>query len=235
MTNDGVRVARLREVRVVTPEIKHFIFEVPGAESLTFTAGQFVSFTEEIRGKQVTRAYSIASRPEGNRFELCLNVVADGYFSPYLFGLKPGAEVPMKGPLGTFVLRPPVRDTVMVATGTGISPFRGMLAEALVSGVGGQFTLIFGARHEPGLVFADEFRALEKRFPNFRFVPTLTRPEPNWAGRQGRVQALVLEAVGERLDLDVYVCGLKAMVDDVRVILKARGFDRKQIISEKYD
>ena len=50
MTNDGVRVARLREVRVLTPEIKHFIFEVPEVESLTFTAGQFVSFTDEIRG-----------------------------------------------------------------------------------------------------------------------------------------------------------------------------------------
>ena len=235
MTNDGVRVAQLKEVRTLTPEIKHFIFEALGDGPLTFTAGQFVSFTEEIRGKQVTRAYSIASRPDGNRFELCLNVVADGYFSPYLFSLEPGAEVPMKGPLGTFVLRPPVRDTVMVATGTGISPFRGMLAEALVSGVAGQFTLIFGARHEPGLVFADEFRAWAERFANFRFVPTLTRPEPHWTGRQGRVQALVLEAVGERRDLDVYVCGLKAMVDDVRTILKARGFDRKQIISEKYD
>ena len=235
MTNDGVRIARLKEVRALTPEIKHFIFEVPGEEHLKFTAGQFVSFTEQIRGKEVTRAYSIASRPEANRFELCLNVVADGYFSPYLFGLAPGAEVPMKGPLGTFVLRPPVRDTVMVATGTGISPFRGMLAEALVSGVEGQFTLIYGARREAGLVFADEFRVWEKQFANFRFVPTLTRPEPHWAGREGRVQALVLEAVGERLDLDVYVCGLKAMVDDVRAILKARGFDRKQIISEKYD
>ena len=235
MTNDGVQTARLREVRVLTPEIKHFFFEVPGVESLTFTAGQFVSFTEEIRGKQVTRAYSIASRPDGNRFELCLNIVADGYFSPYLFELEPGAEVPMKGPLGTFVLRPPVRDTVMVATGTGISPFRGMLAEALERHPEWAFTLIFGARHEPGLVFAEEFRAWERQFANFRFVPTLTRPEQHWTGRQGRVQGLMLEAVGERLDLDVYVCGLKAMVDDVRVILKARGFDRKQIISEKYD
>ena len=235
MTNEEVRMARLKEVRVLTPEIKHFIFEVPVEERLAFTAGQFVSFTEEIRGKQVTRAYSIASRPEGNRFELCLNVVADGYFSPYLFGLEPGAEVPMKGPLGTFVLRPPVRDTVMVATGTGISPFRGMLAEALERHPDCQFTLIFGARHEPGLVFAPEFRDWEKQFANFRFVPTLTRPGPHWTGREGRVQGLVLEAVGERLDLDVYVCGLKAMVDDVRAKLKARGFDRKQIISEKYD
>ncbi len=235
MNNSGSRVARLIEAQLLAPEIKHFTFEVPGEETLAFTAGQFVSFTEEIRGKQVTRAYSIASAPDGNRFELCLNVVPDGYFSPYLFGLKPGGEITMRGPLGTFVLRPPVRDTVMVATGTGISPFRGILAEALERYPLQQFTLIFGARHEHGLVFADEFRAMEEAHGNFRFVPTLTRPDRGWTGREGRVQALVLEAVGDRLDLDVYVCGLKAMVDDVRAILKARGFDRKQIISEKYD
>ena len=44
-----------------------------------------------------------------------------------------------------------------------------------------------------------------------------------------------MEAIGDRRDLDVYICGLKAMVDDVRAILKAMGFDRKQIIFEKYD
>lgn len=235
MTNDGILMARLKEARLLSPEIKHFVFEVPGVTELVFQAGQFVSFSEEIRGKQVTRAYSIASRPGGNRFELCLNVVPGGYFSPYLFGLEAGAEVPMKGPLGTFVLRQPVRDAVMVATGTGISPFRGMLAEALEQDHGQQFTLIFGARYEHGLVFADEFREWERTHENFRFVPALTRPEGDWEGREGRVQPLVLEAVGERRDMDVYVCGLKAMVDEVRTILKARGFDRKQIISEKYD
>ena len=235
MNNDGTRVARLLEARTLTPEIKHFFFEVPGDEELSFTAGQFVSFTQQIRGKEVTRAYSIASAPNGNRFELCLNLVADGYFSPYLFALEPGALVPMKGPLGTFVLRPPVRDTVMVATGTGISPLRGILAEALERHPQQHFTLIFGARYEPGLVFADEFRAWERRYAHFRFIPTLTRPPAGWTGREGRVQPLVLEAVDARLNLDVYVCGLKAMVDDVRARLKAQGFDRKQIISEKYD
>jgi CDP-4-dehydro-6-deoxyglucose reductase len=41
--------------------------------------------------------------------------------------------------------------------------------------------------------------------------------------------------LAENSALDVYLCGLKAMVDDVRARLKARGFDRKQIRYEKYD
>jgi len=71
--------------------------------------------------------------------------------------------------------------------------------------------------------------------PNFRFVPTLTRPPESWTGRIGRVQPLLMEAVGETRDLTVYICGLKEMVDDVRGRLKELGFDRKQIVFEKYD
>ena len=49
------------------------------------------------------------------------------------------------------------------------------------------------------------------------------------------VQTHLMEALGDHRDLDVHICGMKAMVDDVRGILKELGFDRKQIIFEKYD
>ena len=45
----------------------------------------------------------------------------------------------------------------------------------------------------------------------------------------------MVEAIGGRSDIDIYLCGLQPMVDDVRQILKAMGFDRKQIRYEKYD
>jgi CDP-4-dehydro-6-deoxyglucose reductase len=48
-------------------------------------------------------------------------------------------------------------------------------------------------------------------------------------------EALALRVPDELATVDVYICGLKEMVDDVRAELKKRGFDRKQIIYEKYD
>ena len=98
-----------------------------------------------------------------------------------------------------------------------------------------QLTLLFGIRHENSIYYRDDFDALARARSNFHFWPTLSRPQPSWGGRAGHVQTHLLEAIGERRDLDVYICGLKAMVDDVRGILKAMGFDRKQIIFEKYD
>ena len=76
---------------------------------------------------------------------------------------------------------------------------------------------------------------MTRRFPHFRFMPTLSRPPESWTGRTGHVQAHLAEAIGDRRDVDVFLCGLKLMVDDVRNILKEMGFDRKQILFEKYD
>jgi CDP-4-dehydro-6-deoxyglucose reductase len=76
---------------------------------------------------------------------------------------------------------------------------------------------------------------MEREFPRFHFWPTLTQAGPDWTGRTGRVQTHLSEAIAERKDIDIYLCGLRPMVDDVRVILKGMGFDRKQIRYEKYD
>ncbi len=227
------------EWKELAPEVHHFEFEVPGVENLAFTPGQFISVIDREDGKEVTRAYSIASPRGGNRFALCLNRVEDGIVSPWLFGLKPGDELEVHEPLGYFTLRHPGRRAVFVATGTGIAPFRSMLLDHLPR-TQPHVTLLFGVRYEEGLLYREEFEQLEQEYPNFRFLPTITRPPASWNGRTGRVQAHLDEALAirtpeELVTLDVYICGLKEMVDDVRKELKQRGFDRKQIIYEKYD
>lgn len=227
--------ARLVETHEIAPEVRHFVFEVLGIDRLSFTPGQFLSVVAEREGKKINRAYSIASPPDGNRFELCLNRVREGVFSPYMFELNAGEVVNLRGPYGVFAWREPASDSVLVATGTGIAPFRGMLHDRLRHDSAHQFTLVFGVRHQHGLLYRQEFEALQRRHPSFRFWPTLTRPEPSWTGRIGRVQQHVCEAVGDRRDVDVYICGLKEMVEDVRNLLKDLGFDRKRVIFERYD
>jgi ferredoxin-NADP reductase len=62
----------------LAPEVHHLDFEVPGRSELNFIPGQFVSLLEKVDGKEITRAYSIASPRGGNQFALCLNRVPDG-------------------------------------------------------------------------------------------------------------------------------------------------------------
>ena len=226
--------ARLVEWREIAPGTRHFEFEAIDWEA-AFVPGQFLSVTATVGEDEITRAYSIASPPDGKRFAFCANLVQDGRLSPFLFLLKPGDEINFKGPYGAFILRRPVSDSILVATGTGIAPFRPILLAGVREHPDRRFTLIFGVRHEHGLLYHDEWRALAEESPNFDYRPTLTRPPGNWTARTGRVQQHVMEALGERRDLDVYICGLREMVDDVRAKLKEIGLDRKRIIYEKYD
>ena len=227
--------ARVLEFHDIAPEVRHFLFEVPEVRQLHFKPGQFVSFNETLNGKKITRPYSIVSLPDGNRFELCLNLVEGGVFTPHLFALKPGDSIETSAPLGFFVIRDAAKEAVFIATGTGIAPFRAMAPDYLARPHASQLTLLFGVRQERTIYYHDDFQALARKYSNFRFWPSLSRAEASWTGRHGHVQDHLLEAIGDRRDLDVYICGLKAMVDDVRAILKGLGFDRKQIIFEKYD
>jgi ferredoxin-NADP reductase len=220
--------------RELAPGTRHFDFEVEGPSVLKFLPGQFISLRHRFDGNEVTRAYSLASPPDGNRFALCLNLVPHGHFSSYLFGLEPGAAIEMAEPLGFFTLRDPRRDAVFIATGTGIAPFRSMLLHHL-AGETQKITLLFGCRYPQSLLYRDELEELTRSHAKFTLIETVTRPDAEWQGRTGRVQGHLDDALGGRGDVDVYICGLKEMVDDTRALLKQRGFDRKRIIYEKYD
>ena len=103
-----------------------------------------------------------------------------------------------------------------------------------------QITLLYGARYEEGLLYREEFEQLACIYPSFKFMPTVTRPSLLWRGRRGRVQEHLDEALGTQkgrtlASVDVYVCGLREMVDDIRRELEERGLERGQIFYERYD
>src|SRR3954453_16823686 len=110
-------------------ETKHLEFHGEGVERFDFRPGQFISIVApNQQHKLMTRAYSFASAPYlGNRFDLCLNRVADGFFSNFLCDMKVGDTVQFHGPHGTFVLHEPLRDLLLIATGTGVAPMRGFV------------------------------------------------------------------------------------------------------------
>jgi CDP-4-dehydro-6-deoxyglucose reductase len=141
----------------------------------------------------------------------------------------------MKGPLGSFTLKKPLNDSIFVATGTGIAPFRSMLKDARIWESGKHCTLVLGVRYVEGILYREEFEALARQQPTFDFRPVVSRPGPDWAGRTGHVQPHVLDIVGDRRDVDIYICGLKEMVNSVKSSLRELGFHKKQLIFEKYD
>ena len=189
----------------------HFGFVLDEVESFPFAAGQFVSGVAlDANGKMQTRAYSLASAANGNRFELCVNRVEEGFFSNHLADLPDlpiGATIQIHGPHGHFILHEPITDSILVATGTGIAPMRGYLqwlfpengtdAENGRSN-GKQIWLVYGTRHESDIYYRAEFEALARRVPNFHYLPTLSRADESWTGLRGYVQEHVARIIEER-------------------------------------
>lgn len=232
--------AILRRTIELTPSTKHFEWEVIEGGPFEFYAGQFVSLEVPRDGEKEARPYSIASAPRGDsKFDLCLNRVEGGYVSNYLCDTSAEAIVEVNGPHGSFVVSQPVeQDLVFIATGTGIAPIRGMLAEIFHSReeLSHDVWLLFGVRHPETILYRREFEAWAADHPRFHFVPTLSRPAADWQGKTGYVQEHLRKIFAGRKDFKTYICGLKAMVDEVRFILKEEfGLDRKQIRFEKYD
>ncbi len=211
-----------------------------GVPRFGFVAGQWMSFKHtKADGEEITRAYSIASPPgEDSRFALCLNRVQDGFMSNFLCDMKEGDEMQCQGPFGDFILRPPMRDTMFIATGTGIAPFRSMLHWLLADGSrhqDKQISLFFGNRTEKDIYYHDEFLQLAQDHQNFHYLPTLSRAALEWQGLRGYAQDHVASIAKARSDMHAYICGLDKMVKANRDLLKGLGWDRKSILYEKYD
>ncbi|MDP9159004.1 MAG: FAD-dependent oxidoreductase [Acidobacteriota bacterium] len=232
--------AKLLRSFSLSEQTKHLEFEVADMPRFGFVAGQWLSLKhDKADGEEITRAYSIASPPsDGNRFALCMNRVQDGFMSNFLCDMREGDEIRCQGPFGDFILRPPVRDTIFVATGTGIAPFRSMLHWLLEDETRHQckqLTLLFGNRTVTDIYYHDEFLKLAKKHPNFDYLPTLSRGDSDWKGLKGYVQEHLPEIAGGRSDMHAYICGLDKMVKANRDLLKGLGWDRKSILYEKYD
>jgi ferredoxin-NADP reductase len=237
--------AKLTRATNLSRQTRHLEFHVTGVEHFDFQAGQFISVEERrMDGREMTRAYSIASPPRGDsRFELCLNRVGEGFMSNFLCDLDEGQEIIWHGPHGLFTLQQPVQDSIFMCTGTGIAPIRSMLqylfAEASRNR-GHEFWLFFGTRHETDLYYAEEFRRLEREYQNFHYIVTLSRPSESWQGHRGYVQDHVRALLDSHPDhgaqsMHAYVCGQREMVNANRKLLEEFGWDHKNIFYERYD
>ncbi len=212
-------------------------------------------------GKSQTRAYSIASAPRRNEFDLCVNRVEGGFFSNLLCDLEEGQRIRFHGPHGYFLLRQPLTDSILIATGTGIAPMLSF-AQALFPENGpnaGQdlsgdreIWLVYGTRHATEIYYQEYFEKLAAEHPNFHYIATLSRPDDAWQGSRGYVQEYVEKIAMEHaanshapleptagespgFDIHAYICGLNEMVSTNREKLKGLGWQRKQIVFERYD
>jgi ferredoxin-NADP reductase len=244
--------ARMVSGRALSPGVRELTFERVDGQQMAFEPGQWLNVIlptpdrEPAGGSEIKRSYSIASAPDGSaRFDIAVTRVQGGPGSTWLHEVEPGVVLRFIGPQGFFT-RPPATapPSLMIATGTGVTPMRSMLHAAIAAGSRTPMWLLLGVRHDEDLLYQDEFRAMANEHPFVRFEPTLSQPRengpPRWTGRRGYVQTHVRALWDELASLGpaphAYICGLERMISSVRELLrKDMGLPRQQVHSERYD
>lgn len=211
-------------------------------QNFLFKPGQFVDLS--IRGRQnkdlslFTHTFSIASPPVANQIIVATRI-RDTAFKCELSILPIGAEVRIKGPMGSFTLHNnPSRPAVFLAGGIGVVPFVSMLTHAALNKLQTPITLFYANRFLQDAAFMNTLRALEISNSNFRFVPTLTRmdiPHPGWKGEIGHFSPEMLSGhVSNLQDSICYVAGPPSMVSAAQKVLNAAGVHDDDIRTEEF-
>ncbi|GAB1594999.1 ferredoxin--NADP reductase [Lysobacter sp. PAGU 2638] len=238
--------------RMLAPSVGHYSFVRGDGQPLDFIPGQFIQVHFEYAdGTATKRSYSLATIHDhaigpGEAVEIAVSYVPGGAATALFEGLEIGGTVSASGPFGRFCLMPADanRRYLLIATGTGVTPYRAMLPEIerLIGTRGIEVVLLFGARTPEELLYGDEFRAFAtKHASNFRFVPCFSRelpaagsPHAHADVRHGYVQQFLGE-FAPNADGDIaYLCGNPNMVDTCFDALKGFGLPVPHVRREKY-
>lgn len=228
---------------------RHMTFDISGGD-LHYVEGQSIGIIPpgvDDKGKpNKLRLYSIASTRHGDNLDektvsLCVRKLeyqhpetgehVEGVCSSFLCGLQPGDEVSITGPVGKEMLLPEDEDAnvIMIATGTGIAPFRAYLWRMFLEGdknpdynFKGFSWLFFGIPKTENILYKDKLEKLAQENPDhFRMDYAISREQKNSEGGKMYIQHRIAEHADELWELiqnpktHTYICGLKGMEDGI--------------------
>jgi Na+-transporting NADH:ubiquinone oxidoreductase subunit F len=212
------------------------------------------------------RAYSMANHPaEGNIVMLNIRIatppwdkktnnwmaVNPGVCSSYVFSLKPGDKCTISGPYGEFFIKDTDKEMVYIGGGAGMAPLRSHLFHLFhtLQQTNRKVSYWYGGRSKRELFYVNQFREIEKKFPNFKFHVALSAalPEDNWVsskslddpegdGFTGFIHQVLydnyLKDHAEPEEIEYYFCGpplmnaaVIKMLDDLGVPEENIAFD----------
>ncbi|MGI5833018.1 MAG: NADH:ubiquinone reductase (Na(+)-transporting) subunit F [Bacteroidales bacterium] len=203
------------------------------------------------------RAYSMANHPaEGNIIMLNIRIatppfdrqkgdwmnVNPGVCSSYIFSLKPGDKITISGPFGDFHILDTDREMLYIGGGAGMAPLRSHLLHLFhtLKTTDRKVSYWYGARSKNEIFYEEDFRAIEKEFPNFSFHIALSepRPEDNWTGYTGFIHQVILDnyLINHEApeDIEYYMCGPGPMANAVKVMLDNLGVPKEMLMFDDF-
>lgn len=206
---------------------------------IIYTAGQFAEIT--IPGLERSRSYSFAepcAEDGTNEIHFQIRHVQGGAFTKWLFESdRVGENISVRGPLGSFWLRPSEAPIVCVAGGTGMAPILALLGDARRRAVTRPVVYLYGARTRADLYAIAQIEDMAAEWPtSFHFLPVLSDEPANsqWTGARGMVSDYLKASIGASVQAHYYLCGPPVMIDAALARLDAAAVSAEHIHYDKF-
>lgn len=239
-------------------------FKVPKG---TYKSKDFYDIADEYRGDWdnfkmwdysvdvpdgIFRAYSMANHPaEGNKIMTTIRFAnppprgppgtPPGLCSSWIFTLKPGDKVEFSGPYGEFFIRDTDREMVYIGGGAGMAPMRSHMFHLFHTlKTGRKVNFFYGARSMKENFYMEDFLAIEKEFPNFKYTLALSDPTPEdkWEGATGFIHQVALDKYlkdhEDPTEIEYYMCGPPMMINAVNGMLYDLGVEKEMISFDEF-
>lgn len=196
---------------------------LPPDKTLSFHAGQYTILKIPIGEESVDRPFSIASSPyEKQRVEILAKLIPGGVASTFFEAIPLGASVRITAPQGNFQVVSLANPIRFIASGTGLAPFRSMIAELLdEERTPPSVRLDFITPSAEEVILADEFKKISAQHPKFYYSVVTDLPKYFSAFRQTPRE-------------DIYLCGGIHFVEDMAAFFSRQGVQPEQIHFEKF-
>ncbi len=228
--------------QMITSRVCHLAFQLEAAELPAFIPGQFITLLIPQDDKILRRSFSIATvQGKSQHLEIAAGHMENGVATNLLFNLQPGESVTASGPFGRLILRDEdVKRYILVATGTGVTPYRAMLpqiAERLQQNPHLEIVLMLGVRKRDELLYPEEFLQFAAEHERFTFQSFYSREQPTDQKEYEYAGHVQVGFTNLNLNAEhdiVYLCGNPDMIDHSFELLKEQGFDAHNVRREKY-
>lgn len=234
------------EIRDETPDAYTIFFENPDPGLFRYLPGQYLTLKVLINGEFHRRAFSLSSSPViDHRLSVTIKRVTGGLVSNYLRdNLSAGDFLELMPPMGHFTVSPSLEAAnhyVLIGGGSGMTPLMSILRTVLVSEPNSKVSLWVCNRQRSAILFRDQLAVLSTNYPDrLHIYHTLTQPEADWTGPQGRLdQKTIYQLISELFMTDelrkqFYICGPNGLMDAAEKALDAHAVHPANIHRERY-
>jgi ring-1,2-phenylacetyl-CoA epoxidase subunit PaaE len=220
--NTKYRTLVIDKIEKETTDTVSLYFKPTEREFYNYKAGQYLTIRVKVKGKTLSRCFSLSSNPSDNFLRITVKLKGD--VSHYFMNeAKVGDTIQSLLPVGDFTVEPNNKPMVLIAGGSGITVLYSMLSNELQKNNSKPIHLLYASKNDSDIIFRHELDAFAEKHSNFNCT--------YFTSSNKRISEADLIA---HKNADFYICGPESLKEGMQKTLKSIGVQSQQINVEHY-